>query len=279
MGKKFDNIVIASDLDGTYLGSGSVVLARNVERVRYFCENGGHFTFATGRLPMFMRKALPNAHELINLYAVTGNGTCLYDFKTERAVEEIFLDYDALLDVANFARAFSGNAGFRGCTRGGFVIHDIDNFYTNREYHYFPDFMEKQVLDVSLWRDLNIYKVNIMVEKEVLLELYPLLEEKFSDRVTVSRAGYSAIEIMPHGTSKAKMLQKYVKQQFGERVMLCTVGDYDNDLEMHSIADLPVCPSNANERVKSVCKTCLCSNNEGVVADLIDLLDRQLGNE
>ena len=53
---KFENIVIASDLDGTYFATGTKLVERNLERVRYFCENGGHFTFATGRLPIFTRK-------------------------------------------------------------------------------------------------------------------------------------------------------------------------------------------------------------------------------
>ena len=58
-----------------------------------------------------------------------------------------------------------------------------------------------------------------------------------------------------------------------KNTILCTVGDYDNDLEMHSISDLPVCPSNANDVVKSICKLQLCSNDDGVIADLVDYFD------
>lgn len=276
MSKKFDNVVIASDLDGTYLGSGSSLVERNLERVRYFCENGGHFTFATGRLPLFVKKPMPNVKELINLCAVTGNGTCLYDFNTEKALREHFLDSEAFNELCDFVRKFTENAGFRGCTRGGFVIHDLNNPYNRAEYEYFPDFMEKQILDLSDWQRLSIYKVNVMDTKEVLAELYPILSEKFSHRLTVSRAGYSAIEIMPFGTSKARLLREYLDERFDERVMLCALGDHDNDIEMLSMADLPVCPSNANDNVKKICKKQLCSNKEGVVADLIDMLDREL---
>jgi hydroxymethylpyrimidine pyrophosphatase-like HAD family hydrolase len=44
---------------------------------------------------------------------------------------------------------------------------------------------------------------------------------------------------------------------------------------MLRLADISACPSNANDNVKAICKHCLCSNDEGVIADLIDLLDME----
>ena len=275
MGNKFEGIIIASDLDGTYFGDGTVLVERNIERVRYFCENGGHFTFATGRLPIFMRKPMPNIKELINAPAVTGNGTCLYDFEHEKALEEHFLEYEDILEFVEYISSISSNVGFRGTFDKGFVVPNIENQYSRAEYYYFPDFMDKRILGVNEWNNFNLYKVNVMDTPEFLQRLYPMLQARFSDKVTVSRAGTTMIEIMPKGTSKAVMLQKLVKERFAGGTTLYTVGDYDNDLEMHSIADYPVCPSNANDNVKKICKRQLCSNNEGVVADLIDMLDAQ----
>ena len=109
--KKFENIVIASDLDGTYFATGTKLVERNLERVRYFCDNGGHFTFATGRLPIFTRKVMPNAHELVNMPAVTGNGTCLYDFEAKKPLEEQFINTDSFLELADLAKGFVPNVG------------------------------------------------------------------------------------------------------------------------------------------------------------------------
>ena len=77
--KKFENIVIASDLDGTFFGSRQYLLERNTDRVRYFCENGGHFTIATGRVPLFIKTPIPEPEKLINMPAVMGNGGCVYE--------------------------------------------------------------------------------------------------------------------------------------------------------------------------------------------------------
>jgi hypothetical protein len=44
---------------------------------------------------------------------------------------------------------------------------------------------------------------------------------------------------------------------------------------MLGLADIAACPANANDNVKAICKHHLCSNDEGVIGDLIDLLDRE----
>ncbi len=272
--KKFENIVIATDLDGTYFGSKTRLVPRNLEMVKYFCENGGHFTFNTGRLPIFMRKSVPNADELINMPAITGNGTCLYDFHKNAPIKEHFHNSEMLSDFLGFVRAYSSEAGMRGCIPTGFVIPNLENKYTTNEYYYFPDFMEKRIMPIEEWGSLDVYKVNIMDTHERLAELYEIMKERYAGKLHISRASMNSIEIMPSGTSKAIMLRETVDELFDRPMMLCTVGDYDNDLEMHKIADLPVCPANANDRVKAVCKECFCSNEDGVIADLIEFLDK-----
>ena len=142
------------------------------------------------------------------------------------------------------------------------------------EYDMLPAFMDKNICPVNEWNKFSICKINVMADSETLERIYTTVVEKFSDKMNVSRAGYSAIEVMPFGTSKAVMLKSTVERLFGTDIMLCTVGDYDNDLEMHAIADLAVCPENANDRVKAICKLCLCDNDHGVVADLIEYLDK-----
>ena len=45
----FDGILILSDLDGTLLNSSAEISQRNIDTVKYFMDNGGKFSFATGR--------------------------------------------------------------------------------------------------------------------------------------------------------------------------------------------------------------------------------------
>ena len=277
MAKKFENIFIASDLDGTYFNRNTEVVERNLERVRYFCENGGRFTFATGRLPIFIKKHIPDAAPLINFPAVMGNGTCLFDYQKGEAIEEHFLDTQLLAEVESFIYRHAGvDAAIRASYNKGVLMSTLQNEKLKHEFDTFPAYIERKVCPASEWGEYKLYKSNIRGRADVIEPLYPLVVEAFSDVLSVTTSSKTMIELMPYGTSKAAMLENIKEKYFNNDIMLCTVGDYDNDLAMHAIADLAVCPSNANDLVKSVCKLQLCSNDEGVIGDLVDYFDKSI---
>ncbi|MBQ7398681.1 MAG: HAD hydrolase family protein, partial [Clostridia bacterium] len=58
----------------------------------------------------------------------------------------------------------------------------------------------------------------------------------------------------------------------GHPVKVFGVGDYENDLALLGAADVAVCPANAHAAVKKISNMVLCSNDEGVIADLIERL-------
>ena len=273
--KKFENIVIATDLDGTYFGTKSYLVERNLERVKYFCENGGHFTFSTGRLPLFIRKPIPNPREHINMPAVLGNGTCVYDYETGAPMREVFIDSDTVAGIFEYAKSLESDIGSRATTQSGILISSLEHPIIHREYDRLPDFMEKKILPLERWSEVKLYKSNIVGDSERIDRLYPILKEKYSHIVGVTRSSSFMIELIPLGVTKASALEKLVKEYFDRPMTLCCVGDYDNDLEMLRLADVSACPSNANDNVKAICKHHLCSNDEGVIGDLIDLLDRE----
>lgn len=91
---KFDGVLLASDFDNTILNTERPrrtgcpippISQRNVEALLYFMDNGGRFAVATGRaLPAFRMFA---EQVPMNAPAVVCNGGALYDFKTERYLE------------------------------------------------------------------------------------------------------------------------------------------------------------------------------------------------
>ena len=274
MAKKFDNIFIASDLDGTFFNSKTQTVERNLEKIRYFCENGGRFTFATGRLPLFIKRPIPAPQDIVNFPAVMGNGTCLFDYQNQRAIEEHFVDPALLAEVESFLIKETGSdAAIRATYSGGVVMSTLENEALRREYETFPEYVERVVCSARAWGGYNLYKANIRGNTDVIQAMYPRVRKEFSDVLTVTTSAKTMIELMPLGVSKASMLVDIKENMLEKGTVLCTVGDYDNDLEMHAISDLAVCPSNANDAVKSVCKLQLCSNNDGVIADLIDYFD------
>lgn len=274
MTKKFENIFIASDLDGTFFNSKTQMVDRNLEKIKYFCENGGRFTFATGRLPLFIRKAVPAPQDIVNFPAVMGNGTCLFDYQKNCAAEEHFVDSSLLAEVEEFLIKETGfEAAIRATHRTGVVMSTLENAALKKEYQTFPEYIGREVCSASSWGCFTLYKANIRGTAEAIQAIYPYVKQRFSDVLNVTTSAKSMIEIMPLGVSKASMLADIKERILDKSSVLCTVGDYDNDLEMHAISDISVCPSNANDRVKSVCKLQLCSNDDGVIADLVDYFD------
>lgn len=51
---RFDGILICTDLDGTLLNSDRRISKENLEAIEYFKQEGGIFTFVTGRMPFFV---------------------------------------------------------------------------------------------------------------------------------------------------------------------------------------------------------------------------------
>ena len=77
--KKFEGILICTDLDGTLLRDDKSISAKTLEKIEYFKSEGGYFTFITGRMPFFVK----NIYDLINPNAPFGciNGGGIYDHR------------------------------------------------------------------------------------------------------------------------------------------------------------------------------------------------------
>ena len=122
--KKFENIVIASDLDGTFFAKGATLVERNLNAVKYFTENGGHFLVASGRTSAHIRLAFPDIGQYVNMPCVTCNGAVIADFSenTKHVVKK--MDRELVLEFNEFLRGISSVAAVRFCSK------EIDFVYT-----------------------------------------------------------------------------------------------------------------------------------------------------
>ena len=80
--KKFENIRLASDIDGTFVCQYGLVHPRNYERVKYFVDNGGHFLLSSGRNSKDICVA-GDILRLVNTPCVLCNGAMLYDIEND----------------------------------------------------------------------------------------------------------------------------------------------------------------------------------------------------
>ena len=96
---KFENILIASDYDGTLYNDEGIITAEVRDQIAYFIANGGRFTVSTGRTYQGFHAYEPS---YINAPVLLANGAVAYNYEKNCIVfadtvgESIF---DALRDV------------------------------------------------------------------------------------------------------------------------------------------------------------------------------------
>ena len=82
--KKFEGILICTDLDGTLLRDDKSISKKNLEAIEYFKSEGGYFTFITGRLPYFVQ----NIYNTVKPNVPFGwsNGGAIYDHREKKYI-------------------------------------------------------------------------------------------------------------------------------------------------------------------------------------------------
>ncbi|MBE6621247.1 MAG: HAD-IIB family hydrolase [Ruminococcaceae bacterium] len=274
---RYEGMMIASDLDGTFLDAKGRVVRRNIDAIFAFCAEGGLFTFATGRHHDHLPEAVPGVERLVNMPVIVANGSYLYDFSTDRVLAEVFMEVDASRAALQYARANYPRVGFRVSTPQGYLTDGRTGYMQK-----FIDYSKKhrsylvEVAPIEHWMQRLWHKIVFQGTCEELDSLYADLKETFGEEAfEYNKSSATLFEIQKKGCSKGSML-RVLKQSCeiltGRPIKVFGVGDYENDLALLQAADVAVCPANAQETVKRVSDMILCSNDEGVIADLIERL-------
>lgn len=273
MTNKFYNLLILSDLDGTFFGSGAKLVRRNLDAVKRFREMGGLFTFSTGRTHSNLFTAVPHPEEIVNAPMSLGNGACLYDAGENRAIFNYLLDTDLGMDAARFLRENFPDRGLRVSTTAGFLAEPDDGVAIRNLRRVAPDSMIIKPLEE--WSEYEWYKLVMVGTDENLIPVRQACEARYGERFGYDKSGRHLFELHRPDRTKATMIQTFreLYEKEGRQLTVCAVGDYENDSAVLSAADIAVCPSNATEEIKAICDLCLCSNDDGVIADLVEYFE------
>ena len=269
----FSKFLITSDLDGTFLSHGSTV-ARNLAALERFRTGGGIFTVATGRSHLNVRSAIGEPTALINAPAICDNGAYLYDFPTGQSLQQDLLRAEDAQDLLAFAKARFPHVRFSAvgvcCIRAeedaGCVAKDLRTY----------DEDAVCIAPAKAWQTNDWYKFLFLDENPaVLQEVRAALLDHFGDRLAPTCSSNWILEAQYPVVNKALGLQKLKKHLNGAKkrtVIAC--GDYDNDVEMLRIADVAIAPENALEPVKAAAHRVFCPCSEGLIADVIEAIER-----
>ena len=106
--KKFEGILICTDLDGTLLRNDKTISQENLDAIEYFKSEGGFFTFITGRLPCFSEKICEAIRPNAPFGCINGGG--VYDYNKKEYLWKLELDHSAI-ELAEYVNDNVENMG------------------------------------------------------------------------------------------------------------------------------------------------------------------------
>ena len=266
--KKFENLLLCTDLDGTLLNDEKQISKENLDAIEYFKSQGGKFTFITGRPPTISFDTYNKVKPNVPFGCFNGGG--LYDGEKDELIWSVLLPKSAEKLLEYVDKDFS---------KVGIQINTQKNIYyqkessgtvlfrkiTNTPYIYGDFKTIKEPIVKVVFACQNVDYMERFVEA---LPKHPLCKE-----FDFIRSELTLCEILPKNVSKGnvlKILADYLKIDIKNTI---AIGDYNNDISMIKAAGVGVAVENAVPDAKAAADIITVSNNEHAIAKIIDDID------
>ena len=262
--KKFEGILICTDLDGTLFCTDKSVSQENLNAIEHFESEGGIFTFVTGRMPFFVGDVIQKARPNAPFGCINGGG--LYDHVAQKYLWMRELEREALELVADADRAIEGL---------GIQINTFDKIYFSRNNAAMERFravtgvpnVTCDYFDVTEPIAKVVFGDN---DGEKILRLQAFLESHpKAENFSFIRSERTLFEILPKGSNKGAVLPVLTQHMGLDIKKTVAVGDYHNDIAMIKAAGLGIAVANAQPEVKAAADHVTVSNEESAIARII----------
>lgn len=264
--KRFENVLLASDMDGTLLRSDRLIGRENREALRWFTEQGGRFCVATGRAVEVTRMYFNDIP--VNAPYICLNGALVYDPDgTLLRHNSMPGETPALLAAARETYPAVGAEVY--------VQDKIYILYNSpmTAYHFRILGIEPpcRTLDelppCNLWSKLNL------TEAEEIARLQARLTA-FGDRFSMASAMPIFCEVTSITATKGAAVAQVAALCGISPEHVYTAGDSANDLSMverfHSFA-----PENCEPCIRQAADEIVCDNDHGAVARIVEALAKR----
>lgn len=266
--EKFQGMLLVTDLDGTLLKDDKTISKENLKAIEYFKENGGKFTIVTGRVPA----ALAGIDDIVKPNAPIGcvNGGGIYDLEQKKLVWAEIAPHEILELIAYIDREMPqmshqvNTAQHIWFTKYNEAMHNIRELSKVPDLRCRFDEITEPVLKI-LFADFNTDNI---LKVEELLKKHPLMD-KF-EGVSSEPIYY---EVLPKGISKGVVIPKLCDMMGISLDKTIAVGDNNNDVTMLETAKIGYAVANATPAAKAAADRITVSNEESVIAKIVDELD------
>ena len=262
--KRFEGILICTDLDGTLLRDDKTVSPENIEAIEYFKAHGGFFTFVTGRMPYFSHMI----KEIVRPNAPIGcvNGGGIYDYGREEYLSLKTLPEDVNELVFHVVREVPGI---------GVIVNTKDRLYfpfdsEASRLHRLHTGMPYLTADLSDFHEpiakivFADHRPEAVARVAEALANHPRASE--FDFIQSERMLY---EILPKGVAKGAVLSPLALHLGVDIKRTVAIGDYNNDIDMLVKAGVGVAVANACPAAKAAADHITVSNEQHAIARVI----------
>ena len=262
--KKFEGLLICTDLDGTLLRNDKSISKENLEAIEYFKSEGGYFTIVTGRMPC----TVTDIYNAVKPNAPFGciNGGGLYDGEGGKYIWTQSLSRDAL-ELAEYLDSHIEGLGIQ--------LNTFDKIYfarDNKAMELFRLVTGAPHLKTDFGDfDLPLAKIVLGDTSEERLDLVASLLNGHprAGEFDFTRSAPILHEILPKGTNKGRVLPILADHLGIDMSKTVAIGDYNNDVEMLRTAHVGVAVANAVEEAKAAADYITVSNEENAIARVI----------
>ena len=273
----FDRCLFVSDIDGTLVDTGKIA-DRNLEKIKYFCDQGGTFVLATGRSSGAIGQVFGLLDKSLVGPCVFLNGGMIYDFKAEK---ELYADC-----LPEHTKLYAKEV-YEKHPDIGIEVHSDSRIFVLKatyetELHEDYELLDREYVTFDEIKDENWNKILYACDDQPACDRLARTLRKIGEGecffvqtgVVMNGVMHIYYEQMPNGTNKGKGVKKLCEfLNIKEGGCFC-IGDFYNDLEMLKVADVSATMGDSPEDIKEIVNfvggTCL----EGGVADFIEYLSK-----
>lgn len=260
--------LVAIDIDGTLLNSKRELTPRVIEAVKHATSKGIAIVLCTGR-PLLGVNPLLETLELYkeNDFVITYNGSLVQETLSKKIISQYGLSHTDFLAIDDMARQV------------GVHCHSIDHhaiYTTNRDIGkytvheaFLVDMPLKYRTREEMTADMNLVKMMMIDEAEILDQAIPRIPETFKEKYTTVKSAPFYYEILHKQASKGNALQQLATHLRLTPQEIMAIGDNENDLSMLTFAGTSVAMANATDAVKACATMHTASNDEDGVADIL----------
>ncbi len=261
---KFNNVLIASDFDGTLKTDNGIITNEVKDAIKYFMSEGGKFTVCTGRIYQGFHLY---SKEYINAPVLLGNGAMAFDYEENKIVFNNAIDdegLDALNDILN---------NYPNIPIELYNFNKVCAINLNEHSHlHFTsqgiDFIniEKPEDAPRPWTKIMIAAHGCSQEIQEILSQHP--------EINYLKTTGDYVEILKKGVDKGSGLLQLAEALGIKPCDVYAAGDGYNDVEMLVASAAGFVPENASKEALEVATHITRSNNNGGIAHAIEILDK-----